>query len=85
MRADFEFSSPYFDDVSKEAKDFVKRLLVADPADRMSTQEALNHPWLKVSFVISAANSTVEGTRWKTRFFKEWFKQVFKTCEKVNE
>lgn len=47
MRADFEFSSPYFDDVSKEAKDFVKRLLVADPADRMSTQEALNHPWLK--------------------------------------
>ena len=31
---------------SAEARDFVSRLLVRDPAQRMSALEALSHPWL---------------------------------------
>jgi len=47
LRADFDFPSPYFDEVSKEAKDFIKKLLVAEPQDRMTATIALEHPWMK--------------------------------------
>jgi len=33
--------------VSNEAKDFIKKLLVADPKARLTAQQALNHPWIK--------------------------------------
>ncbi|XP_072922049.1 serine/threonine-protein kinase Chk2 isoform X2 [Hemitrygon akajei] len=33
--------------VSETAKDLVKKLLVVDPEKRLSTEEALNHPWMQ--------------------------------------
>lgn len=46
-RADFSFPSPYWDPVSKEAKDFVKKLLKVDPKKRPSASKALSHPWIQ--------------------------------------
>ena len=44
--ADFSFRSPFWDDVSELAKDFVGSLLRVAPGDRMSAAEALEHPWI---------------------------------------
>eukprot|EP00759_Apiculatamorpha_spiralis_P025071 PhF_6_TR28143/c0_g1_i1/m.41680/K04515/CAMK2; calcium/calmodulin-dependent protein kinase (CaM kinase) II len=33
--------------ISEKAKDFVRRLLVVDPTQRMTLDEALQHPWLE--------------------------------------
>jgi len=33
--------------ISEEAKDFVKRLLVVAPCDRMTAEQAMRHPWLR--------------------------------------
>lgn len=35
-----------FQNVSQDAKDFMQRLFNADPKERMTAQQALNHPWL---------------------------------------
>jgi len=35
-----------FENISEEAKDFIRRLLVEDKQYRMNIHEALNHPWL---------------------------------------
>jgi len=35
--------------LSKEAKDFIKRLLVKDPAARLTPEQSRRHPWLKNS------------------------------------
>lgn len=32
--------------VSKEAKDLIKKLLTYDPAERISAEQALRHPWI---------------------------------------
>jgi len=40
--------SPW-DKISKTAVDFIKRLLKADPAARMSIEDCCNHPWLTVN------------------------------------
>jgi len=44
---DYDFPSPYWDNISEEAIDFVSRLLTKNVAKRMNAKEALDHPWLK--------------------------------------
>ena len=42
----YNFNNAVWNNVSDDAKDFVKKLLTMDPAHRMSAKEALNHKWL---------------------------------------
>jgi len=50
MKADYDFPDDYWKDVSEEAKDFIRRLLVVEPSKRMTGKEALKHPWLHGAF-----------------------------------
>lgn len=43
----YSFPDDTWGGISQSAKDFIKRLLVVDPQDRMTTQQAMEHPWLK--------------------------------------
>lgn len=36
LHADFEFVEPYFDGVSSQAKDLIRKMLVVDPEKRLS-------------------------------------------------
>ena len=42
----YEFLSPYWDEVSADAKDLVSNLLVVDIPKRYSAEQALNHKWV---------------------------------------
>jgi len=42
-----DYSWKDFPDVSEDAKDFIKHLLVKDPADRYTPEQALAHHWIK--------------------------------------
>lgn len=42
----FDFPSPYWDDVSDMAKDLIKSLLVKDPKKRLTAEQLLEHPWV---------------------------------------
>jgi len=41
-----EFCKPIWEKISKEAINFIERLLVKDPENRMTLEQALEHPWL---------------------------------------
>jgi len=45
--AQYEMPSPYWDPISDGAKDLVSKLLVADPAKRLTAKETMKHSWLK--------------------------------------
>uniref|UniRef100_K3WBT2 Protein kinase domain-containing protein n=1 Tax=Globisporangium ultimum (strain ATCC 200006 / CBS 805.95 / DAOM BR144) TaxID=431595 RepID=K3WBT2_GLOUD len=45
LHGDFEFVEPYFDGVSAQAKDLIRKMLVVDPEKRMSAKIVLIHPW----------------------------------------
>jgi len=42
----YEFLKPYWDPISDAAKDFVRRMLVVDPAKRATCDELMKDPWL---------------------------------------
>jgi len=46
MKADYDYPEDYWDEISDTAKNFIDRLLVVDPEKRMTTKQALEHPWL---------------------------------------
>lgn len=45
-KGEYTFLSPWWDEVSKEAKDLVSHLLTVDPSQRYGTDDVLNHPWI---------------------------------------
>lgn len=47
LNADYDFPSPYWDKISKNAKSFVSSLLVLEPDKRLDSEGALQHPWMK--------------------------------------
>lgn len=46
-KGQYVFLSPWWDDISKSAKDLVSHLLTVDPEKRYSINEFMNHPWIK--------------------------------------
>lgn len=47
MDGDYEFLSPYWDNVSNDAKDLISKLLVVNHSERYGAEEVLAHPWVK--------------------------------------
>ena len=47
--AKYDFFENEWKNISDDAKDIIRRLLVADPANRMTMPELLEHPWVKAS------------------------------------
>ena len=45
-RGRYRFHSAEWAGTSREARDFVRRLLRRDPRERMTVEEALEHPWI---------------------------------------
>ncbi|KDO76376.1 hypothetical protein CISIN_1g010013mg [Citrus sinensis] len=48
LRGHIDFSSDPWPNISSSAKDIVKKMLHADPKERLSAAEVLNHPWMRV-------------------------------------
>ncbi|XP_059967514.1 calcium/calmodulin-dependent protein kinase type 1 isoform X4 [Mesoplodon densirostris] len=46
LKAEYEFDSPYWDDISDSAKDFIRHLMEKDAEKRFTCEQALQHPWI---------------------------------------
>lgn len=47
VRGEFRLEGCEWDDISADAKDLIRRMLVVNPNKRISTQEILAHPWIQ--------------------------------------
>ena len=61
QKGKFDFDGEEWDEISKEAKDLIKKL-ICRPEKRLTAQEALNHKWFKKQF-------WVKKTFWSDGYF----------------
>nr|XP_033781894.1 caM kinase-like vesicle-associated protein [Geotrypetes seraphini] len=46
LAGDYEFDSPYWDDISQAAKELVNRFMEVDQDQRITAEEAISHEWI---------------------------------------
>ncbi|OQR82909.1 calcium/calmodulin-dependent protein kinase [Achlya hypogyna] len=83
----FQFESPYWDDVSAEAKAFVSKMLVVDPSARASVDELLNDVWITGEVSSAPLNGVMDELRRfnARRKFKAAVKTVRATVSLLND
>jgi len=69
MVARYEFPEDYWSHISKEAKDFIEKLLVVNPSKRLTAAGALKHPWL--NNINSQSNKKLPNFNEKLKLFNE--------------
>jgi serine/threonine protein kinase len=47
MKGVYQFHPEYWTEVSDDAKDLIRKLLVLDPKVRLTVDQALAHPWIQ--------------------------------------
>lgn len=65
LNGDYTFLSPWWDEISVEAKDLISKMLVINPNNRITVDEIFNHPWIKDSIFYNDyfnINSRFENT-----------------------
>ncbi|XP_065909896.1 calcium/calmodulin-dependent protein kinase type 1-like [Dysidea avara] len=73
MKGTYEFDSPYWDDISDSAKNFITHLMELDPKKRYNCEQALKHPWICGGMARTTnIHSTVTEQIHKTRARCNW-------------
>lgn len=60
LQGKFSMPSPYWDNVSENAKDLIRRLIVLDPDERLTAAQALKHPWFNAKQQTTVVTVTSE-------------------------
>uniref|UniRef100_A0A4W5KPW3 Pregnancy up-regulated nonubiquitous CaM kinase n=1 Tax=Hucho hucho TaxID=62062 RepID=A0A4W5KPW3_9TELE len=84
IKAEYEFDSPYWDEISNSAKDFIPRMLQKEPEKRYNCEQALKHLWISGG---AALEKNIHGSvskqiqknfaksQWKVVTFNPWVEE----------
>ncbi|KAE8622762.1 hypothetical protein XENTR_v10005364 [Xenopus tropicalis] len=79
----YEFESPFWDDISKSAKDFISCLLEKDSKKRYNCEKALKHPWIAGNTALHRDIYRSVSIQIKKNFAKSKWKQAFNAATVV--
>ncbi|KAF6217245.1 hypothetical protein GE061_001599 [Apolygus lucorum] len=85
LKGEFEFDSPYWDDISDFAKNFIRQLMCVDVTKRFTCKQALQHPWISGN---AASNKNIHGTvseQLKKNFAKSKWKQAYHAATVIRQ
>ncbi|XP_031133165.1 calcium/calmodulin-dependent protein kinase type 1D-like [Sander lucioperca] len=84
MRAEYAFHSPFWDDISESAKDFIRNMMEKNPTKRFLTEQALKHPWIAGNAAkdLDIYQSVCE--QMERNFAKSRWKQAFNAASVVH-
>ncbi|XP_078730164.1 calcium/calmodulin-dependent protein kinase type 1-like isoform X2 [Lampetra fluviatilis] len=77
LKAEYEFDSPYWDDISDSAKDFIQHLMEKEPVKRYTCSQALEHPWIAGDTALDRNIHESVSEQIKKNFAKSKWKQAF--------
>lgn len=77
LKGEYEFHSPYWDDIGESAKEFISSLMTVQAEQRFTCKQALAHPWISGN---AASTKNIHGTvseQLKKNFAKSRWKQAY--------
>ncbi|XP_055922550.1 calcium/calmodulin-dependent protein kinase type 1 isoform X1 [Eupeodes corollae] len=77
LKGEFEFDSPYWDEISDSAKHFIQNLMCVNVEKRYTCKKALAHAWISGN---AASSKNIHGTvseQLKKNFAKSRWKQAY--------
>ncbi|XP_077450490.1 calcium/calmodulin-dependent protein kinase type 1D isoform X2 [Stigmatopora argus] len=77
LKADYEFDTPYWDDISDSAKDFISNLMEKDPTKRFTCDQALRHPWIAGDTALCKNIHESVSRQIRKNFAKSKWRQAF--------
>ncbi|KAJ8409323.1 hypothetical protein AAFF_G00235210 [Aldrovandia affinis] len=77
LKAEYEFDSPYWDDISDSAKDFIINLMEKNPRKRYTCEQALQHPWIAGDTALDKNIHESVSAQIRKNFAKSKWKQAF--------
>lgn len=85
LKAHYEFDSPFWDEISDSAKDFIRHLMCKDPAARYSCKDAIAHPWISGNDALDKnIHASVKEQMLKT-FAKTKWKRAFNATAVIRQ
>lgn len=85
MRGDYEFDSPYWDNISEPAKDFISHLICVDTTKRYTCRLALEHPWISANLASDKDIYPSVSEQLKKNFAKNKWKQAFNATAVIRQ
>ncbi|XP_031832192.1 calcium/calmodulin-dependent protein kinase I isoform X2 [Nomia melanderi] len=85
LKGEFEFDSPFWDDISDSAKDFIHKLICVNVEERYTCKQALAHPWISGN---AASNKNIHGTvseQLRKNFAKSKWKQAYHAARVIHQ
>ncbi|NXR14718.1 KCC1G kinase, partial [Semnornis frantzii] len=80
----YEFESPFWDDISESAKDFIRHLLEKNPTTRFTCEEALRHPWINGNTALHRDIYPSVSAQIQKNFAKSKWRQAFNAAAVVH-
>ncbi|XP_034499522.1 calcium/calmodulin-dependent protein kinase type 1D isoform X2 [Ailuropoda melanoleuca] len=77
LKAEYEFDSPYWDDISDSAKDFIRNLMEKDPNKRYTCEQAARHPWIAGDTALNKNIHESVSAQIRKNFAKSKWRQAF--------
>ncbi|KAH9526875.1 calcium/calmodulin-dependent protein kinase I isoform X1 [Dermatophagoides farinae] len=85
LKGDFEFDSPYWDDISDSAKDFIRHLICVDVSKRFTCKDALLHPWISGNTASEINIHSSVSEQLKKNFAKTKWKQAYNATAVIRQ
>ncbi|XP_034029271.1 calcium/calmodulin-dependent protein kinase IGb [Thalassophryne amazonica] len=84
MKAQYEFDSPFWDNISESAKDFIRNMMQKSPSMRYNTDQALRHPWIIGKTARSQDIYYSVSVQIQKNFVKSKWKQAYNAAIAIN-
>ncbi|XP_040059110.2 calcium/calmodulin-dependent protein kinase type 1D isoform X1 [Gasterosteus aculeatus] len=84
MRAEYAFHSPFWDDISESAKDFIRNMMEKNPKKRFLTEQALRHPWIAENTAKDVDIYQSVSEQIERNFSKSKWKQAFNAASAIH-
>ncbi|KAK7078576.1 Calcium/calmodulin-dependent protein kinase type 1, partial [Halocaridina rubra] len=77
LKGEFEFDSPYWDEISDSAKDFIRQLMCVDVEKRYTCKQSLGHPWISGNTASDRNIHSSVSEQLKKNFAKSRWRQAY--------